>query len=319
MGMRLLRTWIDRPLVNQASIIERQNIIQVFLDNFFERSDLTESLKGVYDIERLASRVSFGKANPKDLIQLGHTLAQVPVIKAILESFNDDTLSGLLQELDALPELESLIRSAIDPDAPATITEGGIIRDGFDETLDKYRKVMSEGTSWIADIEAKEREASGITTLKIDYNRKDGYYFHVTNSNLSLVPDHFFRKATLKNSERFGTAELAKIEGEMLEAREKSSTLEYDIFMRVREQVERYIDRLQSLAKAIATVMCFRVWLLQRRQIIMFVLFLMMSIVSLLIGAVMRWLRRLWAFRNTFQIRLPLTVRPIFSSSQDQI
>ncbi|MHC3849459.1 DNA mismatch repair protein MutS, partial [Streptococcus thermophilus] len=253
MGMRLLRTWIDRPLVNQASIIERQNIIQVFLDNFFERSDLTESLKGVYDIERLASRVSFGKANPKDLIQLGHTLAQVPVIKAILESFNDDALSGLLQELDALPELESLIRSAIDPDAPATITEGGIIRDGFDETLDKYRKVMSEGTSWIADIEAKEREASGITTLKIDYNRKDGYYFHVTNSNLSLVPDHFFRKATLKNSERFGTAELAKIEGEMLEAREKSSTLEYDIFMRVREQVERYIDRLQSLAKAIAT------------------------------------------------------------------
>ncbi len=176
------------------------------------------------------------------------------IIKAILESFNDDALSGLLQELDALPELESLIRSAIDPDAPATITEGGIIRDGFDETLDKYRKVMSEGTSWIADIEAKEREASGITTLKIDYNRKDGYYFHVTNSNLSLVPDHFFRKATLKNSERFGTAELAKIEGEMLEAREKSSTLEYDIFMRVREQVERYIDRLQSLAKAIATV-----------------------------------------------------------------
>ena len=107
----------------EASIIERQNIIQVFLDNFFERSDLTESLKGVYDIERLASRVSFGKANPKDLIQLGHTLAQVPIIKAILESFNDDTLSGLLQELDALPELESLIRSAIDPDAPATITE----------------------------------------------------------------------------------------------------------------------------------------------------------------------------------------------------
>ena len=254
MGMRLLRTWIDRPLVNQATITERQNIIQVFLDNFFERSDLTESLKGVYDIERLASRVSFGKANPKDLIQLGHTLAQVPVIKAILESFNDDALSRLLQELDALPELESLIRSAIDPDAPATITEGGIIRAGFDETLDKYRKVMSEGTSWIADIEAKEREASGITTLKIDYNRKDGYYFHVTNSNLSLVPDHFFRKATLKNSERFGTAELAKIEGEMLEAREKSSTLEYDIFMRVREQVERYIDRLQSLAKAIATV-----------------------------------------------------------------
>ena len=320
MGMRLLRTWIDRPLVNQAVIMERQNIIQVFLDNFFERSDLTESLKGVYDIERLASRVSFGKANPKDLIQLGHTLAQVPVIKAILESFDDEALSRLLQELDALPELESLIRSAIDPDAPATITEGGIIRAGFDETLDKYRKVMSEGRHGSQTSKPRNVKRLVLPTLKIDYNRKDGYYFHVTNSNLSLVPDHFFRKATLKNSERFGTAELAKTEGEMLEAREKSSTLEYDIFMRVREQVERYIDRLQSLAKAIATVGCTSEFSsLQQRLIIMFVLCSMMSIVSLLIKAVMRWLRRLWAFRNTFQTRLPLTVRPMFSSSQDQI
>ena len=319
MGMRLLRTWIDRPLVNQAAIMERQNIIQVFLDNFFERSDLTESLKGVYDIERLASRVSFGKANPKDLIQLGHTLAQVPVIKAILESFNDEALSRLLQELDALPELESLIRSAIDPDAPATITEGGIIRAGFDETLDKYRKVMSEGTSWIADIEAKEREASGITTLKIDYNRKDGYYFHVTNSNLSLVPDHFFRKATLKNSERYGTAELAKIEGEMLEAREKSSTLEYDISCVSVSRWNAILIVCNLWLRLLRQSMCFRVWQLQQRLIIMFVLCSMMSIVSLLIKAVMRWLRRLWVFRNTFQTRLPLTVRPMFSSSQDQI
>lgn len=254
MGMRLLRTWIDRPLVNQQAIVQRQDIIQVFLDHFFERSDLTESLKGVYDIERLASCVSFGKANPKDLLQLGQTLAQVPLIKALLESFENPALDTLIQQLDHLPELESLIRSSIDPEAQATITEGGIIRVGFDETLDNYRKVMTEGTSWIAEIEAKERQASGISTLKIDYNRKDGYYFHVTNSNLSLVPEHFFRKATLKNSERFGTAELAKIEGEMLEAREHSSTLEYDIFMRVREQVERYIDRLQALAKGLATV-----------------------------------------------------------------
>lgn len=147
-----------------------------------------------------------------------------------------------------------MISSAIDSDAQAVITEGSIIRTGFDETLDKYRKVMREGTSWIAEIEAKERAASGITNLKIDYNKKDGYYFHVTNSNLSLVPDYFFRKATLKNSERFGTAELAKIEGEMLEAHEQSASLEYDIFMRVRAQVERYISRLQDLAKAISTV-----------------------------------------------------------------
>lgn len=254
MGTRLLRQWIDRPLVSLEQIIERQDIIQVLLDNFIERSDLATSLKGVYDIERLASRVSFGKANPKDLLQLGQTLAQVPYIKAILESLPNPELDNIVNSIDTLSELETLISSAISQEAPATVSEGNIIRTGFDDTLDKYRKVMKEGTSWIAEIEAKEREATGITTLKIDYNRKDGYYFHVTNSNLSLVPDYFFRKATLKNSERFGTTELAKIEGEMLEAREQSATLEYDIFMRIRTQVERYIDRLQKLAKAIATI-----------------------------------------------------------------
>ncbi len=213
MGMRLLRQWIDRPLIRFEDIEERQDIIQAFLDDFINRSDLTESLKGVYDIERLASRVSFGKASPKDLLQLGNTLAKVPVIKDVLSAFEIDIIDKVDGEIDSIPDLESLICLAIDPDAPATISEGGIIRTGFDETLDHYRKVMKEGRAWIADIEAKERQASGISTLKIDYNKKDGYYFHVTNSNLSLVPDYFFRKATLKNSERFGTAELAKIEG----------------------------------------------------------------------------------------------------------
>lgn len=254
MGMRLLKTWIDRPLISKQAISERQNIVETFLESFIERSDLAYSLKGVYDIERLSSRVSFGKVNPKDLLQLGHTLSQVPYIKAVLEAINSPHLSKVIATIDPIPELESLIHSAIDPDAPATISEGSIIKTGFDQRLDHYRKVMKEGTGWIADIEMKERQASGINNLKIDYNKKDGYYFHVTNSNLSLVPDHFFRKATLKNSERYGTAELAKIEGQMLEAREESAQLEYDIFMRIREKVETYIDRLQTLAKAIATV-----------------------------------------------------------------
>lgn len=254
MGMRLLKTWIDRPLISKQAISERQNIVETFLESFIERSDLADSLKGVYDIERLSSRVSFGKVNPKDLLQLGHTLSQVPYIKAVLEAINSPHLSKVIATIDPIPELESLIHSAIDPDAPATISEGSIIKTGFDQRLDHYRKVMKEGTGWIADIEMKERQASGINNLKIDYNKKDGYYFHVTNSNLSLVPEHFFRKATLKNSERYGTAELAKIEGQMLEAREESAQLEYDIFMRIREKVETYIDRLQTLAKAIATV-----------------------------------------------------------------
>ena len=254
MGTRLLRSWIQKPLVSQERIEERQEIVQVFLDHFFERSDLTESLKGVYDIERLASRVSFGKTNPKDLLQLASTLANVPQIKGILEQLQAPVLAGILERLDSIPELASLITAAIDPNAPAIITEGAIIRTGFDDTLDKYRVIMRDGTSWIADLEAKEREASGISTLKIDYNKKDGYYFHVTNSQLGNVPSHFFRKATLKNSERYGTEELARIEGEMLEAREKSSNLEYEIFLRIREEVGKYIQRLQSLAETLATV-----------------------------------------------------------------
>lgn len=254
MGLRLLRAWIDRPLIDQEKIQQRQDIVQVFLDHFFERSDLTESLKGVYDIERLASRVSFGKTTPKDLLQLAQTLGNVPAIRGILEQIGHEALGSLVLGLDNIPELHALISSAIDPDAPMVITEGNIIRTGFDETLDQYRLVFREGTSWIAEIEAKERENSGIHNLKIDYNKKDGYYFHVTNSNLGSVPDHFFRKATLKNSERYGTEELAKVEGQMLEAREKSASLEYDIFMRIRQEVEKYIGRLQALAQTIATV-----------------------------------------------------------------
>lgn len=254
MGMRLLRTWIDRPLVDKERIRRRQEVVQVFLDYFFERSDLIEALKGVYDIERLASRVSFGKTLPKDLLQLSQTLGNIPAIKTILQQIDEPALASLINGLDPIPELHALISAAIDPEAQGTITDGNIIKTGFDETLDQYRLVMREGTGWIAEIEAKERAASGITNLKIDYNKKDGYYFHVTNSNLANVPAHFFRKATLKNSERYGTEELAKIEGQMLEARDKSANLEYDIFMRIRQEVEKYIGRLQRLARVIASI-----------------------------------------------------------------
>lgn len=254
MGQRLLRTWIDRPLVDLDQIQKRQAVVDVFLRHFFERSDLSDSLKGVYDIERLASRVSFGKTTPKDLLQLSQTLGHVPAIKEILLSMGEESLTELAGGLDALPELHALIDSAINPEAPATITDGNIIRTGFDERLDQYRTVLREGASWIMEIEAREREASGIHNLKIAYSRKDGHYFHVTNSNLDLVPDYFFRKATLKNSERYGTEELAKIDGEMLEAQDKSANLEYEIFLRIRQEVEKYIERLQHLAKTLATI-----------------------------------------------------------------
>lgn len=254
MGLRLLRAWLDRPLIEEDAILERQKIVKIFLEHFFERSDVIDSLKGVYDIERLTSRVSFGKITPKDLLQLAQSLSCVPVIADLLETMNDPDLSGLLAGLDPLEELLDLIVSAINPDAPMIITEGNIIRDGFDDVLDDYRIVMRDAASWIADLEVREKEASGIPNLKIDYNRKDGYFFHVTNSHLDKVPDHFIRKATLKNAERYETEELKRIEARLSEAKEKSANLEYDIFMRLRLEVTKYVERLQLLSSTIATI-----------------------------------------------------------------
>ncbi|RZI49351.1 DNA mismatch repair protein MutS [Lactococcus kimchii] len=256
MGTRMLRSWIERPLVSAQAIEKRMTIVQIFLDHFFERSDLIEALKGVYDLERLASRVSFGKAVPVDFLQLANSLSNVPAIKNILGLLGDQQLLDLEKRLDHLPELAQLINQAISDTASRTITEGGIIKAGFDEQLDKYREALQNGASWIAKLEADEKAKTGISTLRIDYNRKDGYFFHVTQSQLESVPDYFYRKATLKNSERFGSKELTEIEEIMLEAREKSSLLEYDLFMTVRAQTEQYIARLQALAKTIAEIDC---------------------------------------------------------------
>lgn len=256
MGTRMLRTWIERPLISEVAIAKRMAIVQLFLDHFFERSDLIEALKGVYDLERLASRVSFGKALPVDFLQLAHSLSNVPAIKNILELLPQEQMKQLIERLDALPELADLIHQSISEEASRTITEGGIIKTGYNPQLDKYREALENGTSWIAELEATEKARTGISTLRIDYNRKDGYYFHITQSQLDSVPEHFFRKATLKNSERFGSQELTEIEEIMLEAREKSSILEYELFMSVRDQTEQYISRLQALAKTIAEIDC---------------------------------------------------------------
>ena len=256
MGTRMLRSWIDRPLVSNSAIQKRMEIVQIFLDHFFERSDLIEALKGVYDLERLASRVSFGKAVPVDFLQLANSLSNVPAIKNILGMLNEAPLEALKSQLDEIPELSGLINSAISENASRTITEGGIIKKGYNAQLDKYREALENGTSWIAKLEADEKAKTGISTLRIDYNRKDGYYFHITQSQLNSVPEHFYRKATLKNSERFGSQELTEIEEIMLEAREKSSSLEYDLFMSLRTETEQYIGRLQALAKTIAEIDC---------------------------------------------------------------
>lgn len=256
MGTRMLRAWIDRPLVSSSAIQKRMDIVQIFLEHFFERADLVEALKGVYDLERLASRVSFGKAVPVDFLQLANSLSNIPAIKNILESLQEKALTDLSARLDEIPELSTLINQSISDAAARTITDGGIIKTGYNHQLDKYREALQNGTSWISKLEADEKIKTGISTLRIDYNRKDGYYFHITQSQLASVPEHFYRKATLKNSERFGSKELAEIEEIMLEAREKSSLLEYDLFMEVRAETEQYIARLQNLAKAVAEIDC---------------------------------------------------------------
>lgn len=168
MGTRMLRSWIDRPLISNSAIQKRMEIVQIFLDHFFERSDLIEALKGVYDLERLASRVSFGKAVPVDFLQLANSLSNVPAIKYILGMLNEAPLEELKSQLDEIPELSGLINSAISENASRTITEGGIIKKGYNAQLDKYREALENGTSWIAKLEADEKAKTGISTLRID-------------------------------------------------------------------------------------------------------------------------------------------------------
>ncbi|MDR2977505.1 MAG: DNA mismatch repair protein MutS [Streptococcaceae bacterium] len=256
MGTRMLKAWIEHPLIDLARIQKRQEIIAVFLDNFFERADLIEALKGVYDLERLASRVSFGKAVPVDLLQLANSLSNIPGIRNVLKVMNAGVLLELTAQLDEIPELAVLINSAIDENAMRSITDGGIIKKGYNAQLDKYREALSEGNSWRLALEAKEREKTGISGLKIDYNRQDGYYFHVTASQLDHVPEYFIYKKALKNATRYTTMELEEIETSILEAQEKSSALEYQLFQEVREATLQYIPRLQSLAATVAEIDC---------------------------------------------------------------
>lgn len=320
MGTRMLRSWIDRPLVSNSAIQKRMEIVQIFLDHFFERSDLIEALKGVYDLERLASRVSFGKAVPVDFLQLANSLSNVPAIKNILGMLNEAPLEELKSQLDEIPELSGLINSAISENASRTITEGGIIKKGYNAQLDKYREALENGTSWIGKLEADEKAKTGISTLRIDYNRKDGYYFHITQSQLNSVPEHFYRKATLKNSERFGSQELTEIEEIMLEAREKSSSLEYDLFMGLRTETEQYIGRLQALAKTIAEIDCLQSLsvVAEKKDISVRRLQTVQELLKLK-AVVMRSLKRSWVLKNMCQMILNCLNKQIFNSSQDRI
>ena len=253
MGSRLLKRWLDRPLINQEQIIERQDKVQVLLDNYFERKNLQEELIKVYDLERLAGRVAYGNVNGRDLIQLKTSLQQVPKIKYVLETMDSPVLDELVNKMDPLEDIANLIDQAIVDDPPISVTEGGVIKNHYNDQLDQYRDAMNNGKQWIADLQQKERETTGINNLKIGYNHVFGYYIEVTKVNLDKLPEgRYERKQTLTNAERFSTPELKEKEALILGAQEKSTSLEYDLFVEVREKVKAAIERLQTLASALS-------------------------------------------------------------------
>jgi DNA mismatch repair protein MutS len=253
MGGRLLKQWIDRPLISRIAIEQRHHMVETLQDNFFIREDMKESLKEVYDLERLAGKVAFGNVNARDLMQLKRSLMQIPTLKDLVAQLGNDYADHMADSLDACPELTMLLEHSIKEDPPLSIKDGDIIKQGYNEKLDEYRFISKNGKTWISELERKERELTGIKSLKIGYNRIFGYYIEVTKSNLSLLQEgRYERKQTLANAERFITEELKEKEAMILGAEEKIVQLEYDLFVQLREQVKTFIPRLQKLAKIVS-------------------------------------------------------------------
>ena len=252
MGARLLRTFTERPLIDSDEINARLTAVEELNKQAMIRDEIREYLRPVYDLERLISRISYQSANPRDLIAFKTSLEMLPFIKQLLNSFEGGLLGEIQEELDALEDLYGLIDAAINEDPPLAMKEGGIIRDGYDETIDQYRQAKHEGKQWISELEASEREKTGIRDLKIKYNKVFGYYLEVTNSFKNLVPDHYTRKQTLANAERYITPRLKELEDMILGAEDKLYALEYDKFCTIRDTIAGEVLRIQNTAKAIA-------------------------------------------------------------------
>ncbi|HHY74725.1 MAG TPA: DNA mismatch repair protein MutS [Bacillus bacterium] len=255
MGARRLKQWIERPLLSQVEIENRLNMVETLLNNFFIRQELREALKPVYDLERLSGRVAFGNVNARDLIQLKKSLQQIPIILGLIEQLENNYADVLARNIDPCEPLFEIIDRGINENPPLTIKEGAIIKDGYNERLDTYRDAVKNGKQWIAELEMKEKQETGIKSLKIGYNRVFGYYIEVTKANIHLLPEgRFERKQTLANAERYITPELKEKEEMILEAEEKIVDLEYDLFVEIREEVKTYIPKLQELAKLVSEI-----------------------------------------------------------------
>ena len=254
MGGRLLRRWINDPLLDLNEIKDRLDAVEELKDNIILRGDIIESLKKIYDIERLASRISYGNANARDMISLKNSIEHLPELKNHLKNVNSNLLIFINEKIDELKDMYKFIDDAIVEDPPMAIKEGGIIKKGYNKEIDEYKEASINGKNWIIKLEAKEREKTGIKNLKVGYNKVFGYYIEVTKSFLDKVPDYFIRKQTLTNAERFITEELKSMEDKILGAEEKSVNLEYEEFTKIRKEIGQNIERLQNTASGIANL-----------------------------------------------------------------
>ncbi len=254
MGGRQLRCWIEQPLNNLDKINYRLDAVEEFAGQHVLTMTLSENLQNVYDVERLLSKVAYKSLNARDCLALCNSLGQVPAIRELLSGGQSTAVMEIVESLDPLEELTDLLRRAIHPEAPIVITEGGIIRDGYSPMLDEYRAASAGGKQWILELEQRERENTGIRNLRVQYNRVFGYYIEVTKSFYDMVPEHYIRKQTLANCERYMTPELKEIEQKIVGAQEQSVRLELQLFTEIREYIAAHIGRIQRTAMALKTL-----------------------------------------------------------------
>ena len=254
MGKRLLRYWVEHPLLNLSTILKRQSAVSELVNDTIQRMEITDALVGIFDIERLMTKIVYGNSNPRELRSLCSAFDNLPKIKSLLSKFDSKLMKQLYEDIDELQDMHSLIDNAIEDEPPFSVREGGIIKDGYDESLDAVRSDMNNSTSLLANIEAEQKEKTGIPKLKVGYNRVFGYYIEVTNSYKDKVPEEYIRKQTLTNCERYITQELKDLEGRILGAKDRSFAMEYRIFDEIRKKVAENLDRIERTAKAVATL-----------------------------------------------------------------
>ncbi len=254
MGKRLLRYWLEHPLLNIGTILNRQSAIADLVDDTVQRLEITESLIGIFDIERLMTKIVYGNANARELRSLCGAFENLPQIKNLISKFDSSLMRKLTEDIDPLEDIHQLIDTAIEEEPPFSVREGGLIKESYNEELDAVRSDMNNSTSLLAQIELEQKEKTGIPKLKVGYNRVFGYYIEVTNSYKDKVPEEYIRKQTLTNCERYITQELKDLEGRILGAKDRSFGMEYAIFDEIRKIVANNLDRIEKTAKAIATL-----------------------------------------------------------------